>query len=300
MAREAPQRAAMVYWVYGAPPSVYDMSQNCALSKAVRIGVHLLLRAYLRACHGFRPRGAGMLRGLRGHLIVANHASHLDALALVSAFGLRQVNGVRTLCAKDYFFAGPLKRAIAFLLANAIPMDRDRFDARAVACCRKDLRAGANVIIFPEGTRSPDGRMRPFKPGIGLLALRYGLPVLPAFIRGAYERWPKGRWLPRPGRVEVVFGRSRRYVGLSNRKRNWLWVAQDIQDCVARLAARISQEPTEHEYLTYQADEGPRPFAGPAQRRHPHRPRGRVHLRQDGGLRLPERTVGEAADRQDP
>ena len=87
----------------------------------------------------------------RGHLVVANHASHLDFLAIFCAFPLRCVNRIRTLCAADYF-ASPWRRGIAFLLGNVIPMDRSRLDRQALACCKREIAAGANVVFFPEGT----------------------------------------------------------------------------------------------------------------------------------------------------
>ena len=94
----------MVYWEYGPPPSELDLVRNHPAARAVRIVLHMLLRAYLRVFHRYRVRRGGRLARLRGHLIVANHASHLDALVLMSAFPLRRVNRVRSLCAKDYFF----------------------------------------------------------------------------------------------------------------------------------------------------------------------------------------------------
>ena len=227
--------AEMVYWQYGPAPCALDLVRNHFAARVVRLAVHVLLRAYLRVFHDLRIRGGWGLGHLRGHLIVANHASHLDALVLISAFPLRRVNRVRSLCAKDYFFRSPLKRTLAFFLANTIPMDRTRFDARAAEYCREQLARGANVIVFPEGMRSPDGRVGEFLGGVGLMALKYHLPVLPACIRGAYECCRKGALLPRPGRIEVIFGTPVRYGHLTSRKRNWLAVAADLKARVRRL-----------------------------------------------------------------
>ncbi|HUT59019.1 MAG TPA: lysophospholipid acyltransferase family protein [Phycisphaerae bacterium] len=290
--------AEMVWWQYGPPPSAYDHARNTLLSALLRLLIFLPLRLYLLAAHRLRVRGAAQLRRIRGHLIVANHASHLDALVILAAFGLRRVNRVRVLCAKDYFFGRGVRGSIAFLLANVIPMATDRYDARAIRCCLEALRQGDNVVVFPEGSRSADGRIQPFKPGVGLLALRHRLPVLPAFVRGTYECWNRRMALPRPGRVEVVFGQPVRYRGKAASKDNWLKIARDLRRRVARLAPGILKESRDDERRADHAVEGPCSLRRPAERRHPNRAGARGHLRPESRLHLPQPPVRQAAGRQ--
>jgi 1-acyl-sn-glycerol-3-phosphate acyltransferase len=287
-------RAEMVYWRYGSPPSALDLARNGVSTNVARIVVQVLVRAYLGLFHGVRARDGRRLRHLRGHLVVANHASHLDALVLLSSFPLRRVNGVRALCAKDYFLRHPWRHWLAFLLANTIPMARDRFDRRALSFCREELRRGANLIVFPEGTRSRDGRMARFKGGVGLLALTGGLPVLPAGIDGTYECWPKGRALPHPGAIRVAFGETVRYAGSGRGKQNWLLVAADLQRRVGRLVLRARKESMDHEHAATDGLEGAGRHVGPAERRRPHRPRARAHVGHDAGLRLPQPPLRQA------
>ncbi|MGC1374200.1 MAG: lysophospholipid acyltransferase family protein, partial [Candidatus Sulfotelmatobacter sp.] len=64
------------------------------------------------------------------------------------------------------------------------------------------------LILYPEGTRSPDGEMRPFKPGAGLFALELGVPIVPAYIEGTHRILPKGKSMPRFGPVTVRFGEA--------------------------------------------------------------------------------------------
>ncbi len=298
MAAEPGQRPTMVYWDYGPPPAALDLVRDTLLARAVRIALHAVLRAYLRLFHRYRAVNAAQLGRLAGHLIVANHASHLDAVVLLSAFPLRRINRVCSLCAKDYFFTRPLRRMAAFYLANTIPMERERFDRPAMAYCRRRLAEGANLIVFPEGTRSPDGRLAAFKPGVGLLALKHTAPVLPAGIRGAYQCLPKGRRAPRPGQVEVFFGQAVDYAALDDCKDNWLAVAGDLHRRVAALAGQPNEEAADHECLGDQVVEGAGEHAGPAQRRRAHRPERRADQRQDGALRLSQPPVRPAADRQ--
>ena len=76
---------------------------------------------------------------------------------------------------------------------------------QAIRSVARLLLADQAVLIFPEGGRSVDGRLQPFKPGAFRLALSRGVPVLPVTITGAWEAWPPHRRFPRPGRVTVTF-----------------------------------------------------------------------------------------------
>jgi 1-acyl-sn-glycerol-3-phosphate acyltransferase len=71
----------------------------------------------------------------------------------------------------------------------------------------KRLQEGAAVIVFPEGTRTHDGRLGEIKSGFAILAKKARVPIAPVAIVGAYECWPRTRLLPRPGRIRLEFGR---------------------------------------------------------------------------------------------
>jgi 1-acyl-sn-glycerol-3-phosphate acyltransferase len=135
-------------------------------------------------------------------LIASNHASHLDP-PIVGSFVPRQV------C----FFARKSlwKPGIAAWWLDAvgtIPVDRD--GGQDVGAIKRVLRALANdkvLILFPEGTRSPDGNLQTPKPGVGMIVCRTQVPVVPARIFGSFEAFGKGVGLPRAGTsVSVVFG----------------------------------------------------------------------------------------------
>jgi len=286
MQADLAQLAPASSWQYGRSPTVLDLARNTAVSRAARVAAHALVRTYLGAMHGFAAHNAGQLADLSGCLIVANHASHLDAPALLSAWPLRQVNRVRSLCAKDYFTGRPWRWTMSFMLGNTIPMDRTRFDRRAFAMVREELAAGRNVIVFPEGTRSLDGRVHPFKAGIGLMAVKCGAAVLPAYVRGTSACCGRGAWWPRPGPVDVSFDRPVRYVGLVDCKHNWASVARDLQRRVEALAARVGKERTEHEYRADPHVEDAGAHGGAPQRRRSSGLRSRAHRGQDAGLRV--------------
>jgi len=135
-------------------------------------------------------------------IFVANHISNVDPPAVVAAIPRR----VALLAKKEVFRIPVLARAL--LLAQMIPVDRsDRSAAMvSVEAALANLRSGVSYLIFPEGTRSPDGRMRPFKKGSFVLAIRAGVPVVPVSVSGAHRLMRKGSWALRPGEVGVVFG----------------------------------------------------------------------------------------------
>ena len=239
--------APFVPWQYDGPPGLFDLAENAVFTRGVRLVLHLAVRLYLRRFHRLRIRRTRIPFRPASSLIVANHSSHLDVLALMSALRLREVNNVRSVAACDYFFEKPFRRTLAFLLGNTMPMDRTRFDWRAFRYCQEKLWQGANVIMFPSGTRSPDGQVGHFKPGVGLLALTAGVPVIPAHIAGGWECWGKGRVFPRRRRLEVHFGRPRYFGGLPNCKESWIRVSQELEEAVRGLATGPRREEVEHD-----------------------------------------------------
>jgi 1-acyl-sn-glycerol-3-phosphate acyltransferase len=135
-------------------------------------------------------------------IFAANHTSNLDPPALVLAIPRRVA-----LLAKKEVFRFPIV-GTAMRLANIVPVDRSDREA-AVASLEKavaGLRAGVSYLVFPEGTRSPDGRLRPFKKGTFVMAIQAGVPVVPVSVVGAHLRMRKDEWAIHPGEVIIRFG----------------------------------------------------------------------------------------------
>ncbi len=88
---------------------------------------------------------------------------------------------------------------------RAFPVDVETADARATREAVRVLRAGHALMIFPEGSRSPDGTVGRFKLGAFRLSVSLGVPVLPVTIAGGHEAWPPGRVWPRPGRISITY-----------------------------------------------------------------------------------------------
>lgn len=134
-------------------------------------------------------------------VFAANHASNADPLAIGVAIP-RRVG----IFVKRELFRVPILSA-AMRLAQFIPVDRTgREGAAIVGAAVRLLKQGVSFIVFAEGTRSPDGRLRPFKKGAFTTAIEGGVPVVPVSIAGSQHVMKKGDWIFHPGQVTVRFG----------------------------------------------------------------------------------------------
>jgi 1-acyl-sn-glycerol-3-phosphate acyltransferase len=158
----------------------------------------------------YRPRVVGLENVPRtgGAVVAANHQSFLDDLILPLVVKGRKVV---FLAKADYFDKWYLRWF--FKGANVIPVRRESTSAAQAALDAgvAALRDGKLVGIFPEGTRSPDGRLYRGKTGVARMALEARVPVVPVAIMGTFEAMPYDRKIPRRGQVEVRFGAPLRF-----------------------------------------------------------------------------------------
>lgn len=126
-------------------------------------------------------------------LVVSNHQSHLDPVLVGLSIHPRQMNFL----ARAGLFL-PVFGALIRML-NAVPLRQGESDTAAIRTALEQLAMGRAVLVFPEGSRTPDGAMHPFKRGVWLLLSRAGCPVLPIAVEGAYDMMPKDALLPRIG-----------------------------------------------------------------------------------------------------
>jgi len=134
----------------------------------------------------------------RSTLVVANHSSHLDMGLVKYALGTYGRDLV-ALAAKDYFFEGNRVRTMFVEnFTNLVPLDRNAGMRQTLRAVGSLIDEGKTVLIFPEGTRSTDGTIRPFKGAVGYLALQHRIDILPVYVGGTFEALPKGaKWLRR-------------------------------------------------------------------------------------------------------
>jgi 1-acyl-sn-glycerol-3-phosphate acyltransferase len=169
-----------------------------------RNGVWWVLQAIIQNFFAFwlRYRARGIENLPRGPaLLIANHQSFLDPLLI----GLPLSRPVSFL-ARDTLFRVPVIRWI-LRKTYVMPIRRDAAGTESLRLSLKRLEEGYLVGVFPEGTRSRDGRLGPMKPGFVALVRRARVPVIPVAVSGAFEALPRGSLFLRPRRVRVLFGK---------------------------------------------------------------------------------------------
>jgi 1-acyl-sn-glycerol-3-phosphate acyltransferase len=139
-------------------------------------------------------------------IFAANHSSHLDAPLILSVLPEPWRHRIVTLAAADYFFDSRVKGAYFAFALNAIPIERVKVSRQSSDRAEALLEAGWNLLIFPEGGRSPDGWGQPHRGGAAWLAARSGRPVIPVHIKGTGRLLPRGARRVYLGRTGVTFG----------------------------------------------------------------------------------------------
>ena len=184
------------------PPLPADARRgHSAFGCALYASLWVLTRMFAVSVFGFRVRFAESLPKQGGLLVLSTHQSHLDPLLL----GLSCHRRLSSMARSSLYRFKPFAAIITAL--DAIPIDRESSTVAAMKGVINRLRDGAAVVIFPEGTRTADGKLGELKGGFVLLAKRAGVPIVPVAIVGAWECWPRTRLFPRPGRIRLEFGR---------------------------------------------------------------------------------------------
>ena len=146
-------------------------------------------------------------------LLVANHTSHLDTLAILRALPELWRRRLAVGAAADYFFDRPLVGVIASLLVNAFPFPRTMAAREGLVRSSRLLADGWSVLLFPEGTRSATGRIASFRGGIGRVGITTGVPVVPIYLTGLFDAMPRGCRVPRRHPASVTFGSPLTFAG---------------------------------------------------------------------------------------
>ena len=171
-----------VRWLYWVTPRI------------ARVGMRLV---------GVRVEVRGVEHLERGlvYIFMPNHSSNLDPPVLIPA-----IPGRTSILVKKEVFRIPIL-GTAMKWAELVPVDRGNREAaiESVNAAIRVMQCGLHMLVFPEGTRTSDGRLLPFKKGPFHLAMDSGAPVVPITVLGTFESWPKTRFALRPGTATVVF-----------------------------------------------------------------------------------------------
>ena len=198
-----------------------------------------------------RPRVSGLehVPASGPAILASNHLSFIDSLYLPLMISRPVVFPAKA----EYFSAkGPLGRMWAAYLRSTNQLEIDRSEARSAQATLEAaadiLRAGNLFGFYPEGTRSPDGRLYRGRSGLGWLVLNTGAPVLPVAMIGTRKMLPPGAPLPRPARIDIKIGKPMEFGHLAGdppaRAR------RTIADEVMRVIADLSGQEYVHEYAS--------------------------------------------------
>lgn len=198
------------------------------------------VRAYFRTYHRFTVVGAERLPLQPPFVVIANHASHVDAMALQSALPASARACAFPVAAGDVFFTTAVSSLLSSLFINALPLFRKKITTHALADLRERLLEGrSGYILFPEGARSRDGQPLPFKPGLGRLVAGTRVPVYPCHIAGAFDALRPESTLPRPVRITVRVGEPATFDTLPDERPSWEHIADWAKAQIFALAPPV-------------------------------------------------------------
>jgi len=192
---EGPIPARQLHWLEPTGPFLQRLGQL----------IGLVNRAILRAFFRLHVTGAEGLPADRPFVLTPNHSSFLDVFALAAALPARVLVNTYWAGTVDYLFNSRPRRAFS-CLAHVFPIDPVASPVSSFLMGAEVLKRGRVLVWFPEGRRSPDGRLQSFMPGIGRLVQEADWLVVPVQISGTFEAWPRSRRLPRLRPLTVRFG----------------------------------------------------------------------------------------------
>ncbi len=194
---------------------------------------HVFWRLRFEGCENIPKEGA--------FLLLSNHQSFLDPVLCAVASKRRL-----TFVARDSLFEvkvlGPIMKSL-----NAIALRRGESDIVAMKAVVARLKEGNAVCLYPEGTRTVDGKIAKIKPGFGLLTRRGNAGVVPMVIDGMYELWPKGQKYPKRGEVNVMVGRY--YSPQEIKEAGEEGFAQILTDQMRSMQAQLRKKAQREEFI---------------------------------------------------
>ncbi len=206
------------------------------LQHALRQGSFKLIRFIMRKCFNLTIEGVENLPKEGGYILVSNHSSHLDICSLISALSPLAFKRLHIAAAADVFFTTSLRSVFFSLFFNTFAFDRKEFGHHGLQHCKKILEKGSEILlIFPEGSRSTDGKIKPFKTGIGHLIAECGGTVVPVGLQGCFEAWPRDRMMPRLYPIKMVIGSPLLFTNNSlDKKEITQLIKNEVEKCLRK------------------------------------------------------------------
>jgi 1-acyl-sn-glycerol-3-phosphate acyltransferase len=164
---------------------------------------------FLKIFIGLKYVNEKTLKNKKQFILIANHNSHMDTMAIMSAIPSRYIHKVHPIAARDFFGGSLFKKILMRYLVNATLIKRDRDDPNndPIDSMDKMLKKSRSLILFPEGSRGTPGVMTKFKKGLGYLIQRNPeINVIPVYLDNVYKTLPRGKNLILPYNCSIRFG----------------------------------------------------------------------------------------------
>ena len=209
------------------------------LAFLAQAGWRFTARSYLKMYHRLEVIGAERIPRTAPFVVVANHSSHLDALTLAAALPWHLRQRAFPIAAGDVFFQTKAASFFSALALNALPMWRKRCGTHALDELRERLVGEPAIyILFPEGTRTRDGKMGKFKPGLGRIVAASSVPVVPCYLDGAFRALPPSGRFPAPARLTLRVGEPLVFSDQPDDRRGWTEITNRLEAAVTALASQ--------------------------------------------------------------
>ncbi|MFM8460395.1 MAG: lysophospholipid acyltransferase family protein [Chthoniobacterales bacterium] len=192
-----------------------------------------LSKAIAKTFFSYRVIGAENMIEEGPCIIAANHCSFFDP-PLVGVACRRAIHYLARNSLLEWPILGPI-----FPDLNVIPVDRKNADRSALMGAIRVVKNGGAVLIFPEGTRSPDGKLQRAQPGIGMIVTKTGAPVVPVSVSGSYEVFNRNMRRPKRGKVTVTIGAPLIFCPVrsynNDPRKEYRKVSEDVVESIAAL-----------------------------------------------------------------
>ncbi len=174
----------------------------------------------------------------KGAFIVApNHVSFLDPIVV----GLTTPSKLTYLARESLFRFKPFGKMLNWLHVYSLKRE-GAADFKAFKLALNELKKGKPILVFPEGTRSEDGDFKEPKLGIGFLQVMTGVDILPCYVKGSWDAWPRGAKFPKPGDVSIYYGKPIKFENKfsCSKKERYANVAEKVMSEIKRLRENAS------------------------------------------------------------
>ena len=195
------------------------------------IFIYKLVMPVLLKIVGVRIRNKDAYHGQKQFIVVANHNSHVDTMALLSSLPIRLLIKTHPVATATYFGKKKWLAFVSNLFVNTVLIKQKD---NALQLLEQKLKKGHSLIFFPEGTRGKPGEMQAFRSGIGVLLKAFPhIPFIPVWIEGTGKILPKGSFLPVPFEAEVKIGAATLAKGVSVEE-----IVVEVQTAILALRGR--------------------------------------------------------------